>query len=82
MSDSFDSFSNLDSKDKDLQEFLMVEKQKAQFNAQVNLSGTCRMLSKTHNFFEIFRYTNLVISVGTDVWISLQVNWMLKPKHV
>lgn len=38
MSDSFDSFSNLDTKgaDKELQEFLMVEKQKAQFNAQVN----------------------------------------------
>lgn len=37
MSDSFDSFSNLDTKvgDKELQEFLMVEKQKAQFNAQV-----------------------------------------------
>ncbi|XP_023030493.1 translocase of inner membrane 8 [Leptinotarsa decemlineata] len=40
MSDSFDSFSSstLDSKggDKELQEFLMVEKQKAQFNAQIH----------------------------------------------
>lgn len=37
MSDSFDSFSSLSDKgtDKELQEFLMVEKQKAQFNAQV-----------------------------------------------
>ncbi|CAG9822756.1 unnamed protein product [Phaedon cochleariae] len=39
MTDSFDSFSSsLDAKggDKDLQEFLMVEKQKAQFNAQIH----------------------------------------------
>lgn len=35
--DSFSSSSSSDSKgDKELQEFLMVEKQKAQFNAQVN----------------------------------------------
>lgn len=38
MSDSFDSFSNLDTKgaDKELQDFLMMEKQKAQFNAQIH----------------------------------------------
>ncbi|CAG9864762.1 unnamed protein product [Phyllotreta striolata] len=39
MSDSFDSFSSgLENKsgDKELQEFLMVEKQKAQFNAQIH----------------------------------------------
>lgn len=35
-SDSFNSISTENKGDKELQEFLMVEKQKAQFNAQVN----------------------------------------------
>lgn len=46
MSDSFGSSfdTNLPSEsggDKELQEFLLVEKQKAQFNAQVRLCPTC-----------------------------------------
>lgn len=80
MSDSFDSFSNLEGKggDKELQDFLMVEKQKAQFNAQV--ISTSFSLMQLLSFF-IFRYMNLATFVGTNAWTSHQVNWIVKLKH-
>lgn len=70
MSD-FDSFgsssSPSDKGDKELQEFLLVEKQKAQFNAQV------RCYLKTIYFAVIFtqysfmcRFTNSTIFAGTN----------------
>lgn len=82
MSDSFDSFSSLSDKggDKELQEFLLVEKQKAQFNAQVKVNWSTK-LTCFYTFF-FLRYTSSVIFVGTSVWISLQVNWIVEPRHV
>lgn len=57
--------------DPELQEFLMLEKQKAQVNAQVIIDAISKNCQAIATFFLfIFRFTNLTKSAGTNVWIS------------
>lgn len=58
--------------DHELQEFLMVEKQKAQFNAQV--SFTTRLIFFALIYLFHCRFTNLTTFVGKSVWTNPEVN--------
>lgn len=69
--------------DSELQEFLMLEKQKAQVNAQVifikNYNKTFKI---TTFFFLFFRFTNLMKSAGTNVLTNLDQSSTTKPRLV
>lgn len=88
MTDFPDSFSSsaLDSKppggDKELQEFLIVEKQKAQFNAQVRLYVIRRLNINLYILIFFSRYMNLMTFAGINVWIRPAANWTVKQKLV
>lgn len=114
--------------DSELQDFLIQEKQKAQFQAQViyrilfycnrnrwistryqkyfvslnhfyinkhvattlgitvkleiSPSRTKKFRLTLDDFVVFFRYTNLIVSVGTSVLKNLELSWTLGPKHV
>lgn len=54
----------------ELQEFLMLEKQKAQFNAQVYFIFIRSRFCTIFQMSTDFRFTSSTTSVGTNVWIS------------
>lgn len=78
MSD-FDSNSPLVGSDKEIQEFLMLEKQKAQVNAQVKFIHLYfRFQLMDHGSF--FRYMNSMRSAGTNASVSRAPSWIAPPK--
>lgn len=74
--------------DSELQDFLLAEKQKAQFHAQVwwghfgHKLSIFLALSSIIIFFSCFyRYMNLMIFAGTSAWINREQNWIHAQRH-
>lgn len=70
--------------DAELQEFLMIEKQKAQVQAQVytKLSITSKRSMKIYIYIFVCRSMSSMKYVGTLVSTSQEVNWTVERKHV
>jgi hypothetical protein len=67
--------------DPELQEFLLIEKQKAQVNAQVRFLNFNNFRKSSNNLIS-FRFTSLMKSAGKSVSISQEVNWTREQRHV
>lgn len=52
--------------DPELQEFLLLEKQKAQVNAQVSSTEISKIRQEIATFFELSRFMNSTKSAGTS----------------
>lgn len=68
--------------DSELENFLMIEKQKAQVNAQVR-KQVFFLRPKFNNFFCLFsRFMNSMKFVGTNVLRNQDKNWIVNKKIV
>jgi hypothetical protein len=72
---NYDPPTKTDGADSELQEFLMIEKQKAQVNAQVCVFFVKHQICcKSYSDIYDFRFMNSMKYVGINVWISQEAN--------